>query len=305
MAHTRNLIVVCGPTGSGKTDLGVALAARLGTVVLSADSRQVYRGMAIGTAQPDAAQLAAVKHYMVANHDIGEHYTCGHYEREALDLLETLFEAYGTVVAVGGSGLYINALCHGMDKLPEADHALRQQLEAAWAQDPAGLLDELRQSDPAYYEKVDRANPQRVIRAIEVCRLSGTPYSALRSHTYKKRDFNILKIGIDFPREELYRRIDLRVERMKEAGLEAEARALYPYRAYNALRTVGYRELFDYFDGTATLGDAVDMIKRNSRRYAKRQMTWFTKDDAIHWFAPGREENIFSLVEGFLRGEHV
>ncbi|MDR2885688.1 MAG: tRNA (adenosine(37)-N6)-dimethylallyltransferase MiaA [Rikenellaceae bacterium] len=299
---TKTLVVVCGPTGSGKTDLGVALAQQLDTVVLSADSRQLYRGMAIGTAQPDAAQLAAVPHYMVANHEVTEHFTAGDYEREALEVLEQLFAEHDVVVAVGGSGLYIDALCHGLDALPDPDPTLRAELETKWRSGAADeLLARLQQLDPAYYAQVDRANPNRVIRALEVCLTSGVPYSTLRSGERKQRDFKVLKIGVTWPREELYDRINCRVDLMMAAGLNAEARALYTQRNLNALQTVGYRELFEYFDGTITLDRAVELIKQNSRRYAKRQMTWFSKDKDVLWFHPQQDiDAIRALVTEFL-----
>lgn len=292
------LVVIAGPTGSGKTDVGVELALRLGAPVISTDSRQVFRGMAIGTAQPSAVQQAAVRHYFIADREVSDPYNAGRFEAEALALLDTLFRTHAWVVAVGGSGLYIDALCRGFDALPPTEPTLRARLEARLRDEGLdALLEELRRLDPVYYETVDRNNPSRVLRAVEVCLQTGRPYSGQRSGEPKERPFRIVKIGIETPRDELYERIDRRVDRMLAEGLEAEARALYPLRGCNALMTVGYRELFDYFDGTISREEAVRLIKRNSRRYAKRQMTWFRKDVDMKWF--GRDE--INSIENFCK----
>ncbi|MBP3356607.1 MAG: tRNA (adenosine(37)-N6)-dimethylallyltransferase MiaA [Rikenellaceae bacterium] len=281
------LIVIVGATGSGKTDLSIALANRFRAPILSTDSRQVFRGMPIGTAQPTAEQLAAAEHHFIATLDIDQPFSCGMFESQALELLDRLFLTHRYAVAVGGSGLYVRALCEGMDELPEADEALRARLRQRLEQQglPA-LCDELQRLDPIYHATVDLDNPARVMRALEVCLLSGRPYSSLRLARTAKRPFRIVKIGIDIPREVLYGRIDRRVDAMMAAGLEAEARRLYPYRHLNSLQTVGYKELFDYFDGLTSREQAVELIKRNSRRYAKRQLTWFRRDKQIAWFAP-------------------
>lgn len=281
------LIVIVGATGSGKTDLSIALANRFRAPILSTDSRQVFRGMPIGTAQPTAEQLAAAEHHFIATLDIDQPFSCGMFESQALELLDRLFLTHRYAVAVGGSGLYVRALCEGMDELPEADEALRARLRQRLEQQglPA-LCDELQRLDPIYHATVDLDNPARVMRALEVCLLSGRPYSSLRLARTAKRPFRIVKIGIDMPREVLYGRIDRRVDAMMAAGLEAEARRLYPYRHLNSLQTVGYKELFDYFDGLTSREQAVELIKRNSRRYAKRQLTWFRRDKQIAWFAP-------------------
>lgn len=293
------LVVVLGPTGVGKTDLGIEVARVLEAPILNADSRQLYAGMSIGTAQPDPQQQAAVSHYLFATHNPAEHYSSGDYEKEALELLHQLFVRHRYVVAVGGSGLYIDALCRGLDALPQADPGLRAQLMARLQQEGlASLSETLRLLDPVYYEQVDRSNPARVLRAVEVCMAAGSPYSELRSGARAEREFDILKIGVTLPREELYRRIDLRVDRMMEAGLEAEARRLYPLRDCNALRTVGYRELFSWFDGEITREQAVELIKRNTRRYAKRQVTWFKRDAQVVWFSPGESARAVAYVLG-------
>lgn len=295
---TKRLLVVVGPTGSGKTDLSIRLALHYGAPILSTDSRQVYRGMAVGTAQPSAEQLKAVEHHFIASHDIKDNLNCGEYEVQALARLEELFAVHDCVVAVGGSGLYVRALCEGMDDLPRADEALRGRLsERLAAEGVESLAEELKKRDSAYYEAVDRNNPARVLRALEVCLQTGRPYSEQRSGMRRKRPFEIRKIGIDLPREVLYERIDRRVDAMLADGLEAEARALYPCRGLNALRTVGYSELFDYFEGRTTREEAVELIKRNSRRYAKRQLTWFRRDPEIRWFAPDDDAAVIRYLD--------
>ena len=273
---TKRLVVIVGPTGSGKTDLSIRIALHYGAPILSTDSRQMYRGLPIGTAQPTADQLQAVEHHFIASHDLADNLSCGEYETQALACLERLFAGHDCVVAVGGSGLYVKALCEGMDDLPQADENLR-----------------CRPLDPDYYAVVDRSNPARVVRALEVCLQTGLPYSRLRTGRRRKRDFDIVKVGIDMPREELYGRIGLSLP----AGLEAEARAVYPYRGLNALQTVGYREFFDYFDGRISYDRAVELIKRNSRRYAKRQLTWFRRDPEIRWFGPGQTGTIINYID--------
>lgn len=281
---TKRLIVIVGPTGSGKTSLSIDIARHMGAPIISTDSRQLYRGMAIGTAQPTSEELAKAEHHLIACHEIEDEYNCGSYEKEALETLEMLFSQHDNVVAVGGSGLYIKALCEGLDPLPEVSDQLRANLrEELKNEGLEPLLAKLKELDPTFYEVVDQANPSRILRALEVTIASGKPYSELRSGAVAKRNFDIIKIGIDMNRERLYQRINKRVDMMIQAGLEAEAQTLYPHRALNSLQTVGYREMFDYFDGTITREQAIELIKRNSRRYAKRQMTWFRRDDDIHW----------------------
>ena len=266
---TKSLIVIVGPTGSGKTDLSIAVAEHFSAPIISTDSRQFYRGIPIGTAQPDEEQLRRVEHHFIASHDLTDDFNCGAYEVAALKRLEELFERHDVVVAVGGSGLYIKALCEGMDDMPEADAEVRQRLaERLEKEGLEALVEELRERDADFYEIVDKKNPARVLRALEVCITTGQPYSSLRSGEKREREFNIVKIGTDMPREVLYERIDKRVDIMVEQGLEQEARAVYPQRALNSLQTVGYREMFDYFDGTIGRDEAIELIKRNSRRYA-------------------------------------
>ena len=294
----KRLIVIVGATGSGKTDLSISVAEHFAAPIISTDSRQFYRGMAIGTAQPSREQMARVEHHRVDCLDVSEEFNCGAYERVALERLAELFEKHDTVVAVGGSGLYIKALCEGMDDLPDAEPALREELLRRLETEGLGsLVEQLRELDEEYYNEVDRCNPQRVLRAVEVCLTTGQPYSSLRKGGAKKRDFEIVKVGIDYPREELYERINRRVDMMMEAGLEAEARTMLPHRHLNALQTVGFSELFDYFDGTISKEEAVELIKRNSRRYAKRQMTWFRRDKEIKWFVKPTPEEVIEFIK--------
>lgn len=293
----KRLLVVVGPTSSGKTDLSIRLALHYGAPILSTDSRQVYRGMPIGTAQPSVDQLQAVEHHFIASHDLTDNLNCGEYEVQALARLEELFADHDWVVAVGGSGLYVRALCEGMDDLPQADEPLRRELVHRLAEEGLGALaEELRELDPEYCRTADLNNPARVMRALEVCLQTHIPYSRQRTGERRPRPFEIVKIGIDLPRDVLYDRINRRVDRMLADGLEAEARALYPYRELNALKTVGYREFFDYFDGRIGYDEAVELIKRNSRRYAKRQLTWFRRDSEIRWFAPDDDAAIIAYV---------
>ena len=291
------LIVVVGPTGSGKSALAVTLAQHYCAPIISTDSRQLFRGMAIGTAQPTAEELAAAKHYFIADREVEDDFNCGRYEVEALELLDTLFAENDYVVAVGGSGLYIQALCDGMDNLPEADDTIREQLKVRLENDGLEVLaEELRRLDPVYAEEVDICNPARVMRALEVCITTGRPYSEQRSGSRAERPFNIVKVGTDMPREELYDRINRRVDMMVADGLIEEARAMYPKRHLNALQTVGYREIFDHFDGKCTLEESIELVKRNSRRYAKRQMTWFRRDERVGWFSPKDIDKIVEFI---------
>ena len=291
------MVVVVGPTGSGKSALAVKLATHLNAPIISTDSRQVFRGMPIGTAQPTAEELATAKHYFIADREVEDEFNCGKYEDEALALLDKLFKDNEYVVAVGGSGLYVQALCEGMDDLPDADPALRDSLKQRLESEGLeNLVAELRTLDPTYAEEVDVCNPARVMRALEVCLTTGRPYSEQRKGVTAERPFNIIKIGTDMPRDVLYDRINRRVDMMVEEGLEAEARTMYPQRHLNALQTVGYRERFEDFDGNCTFEEAVELVKRNSRRYAKRQLTWCRRDEQTAWFNPSDIEAILAHI---------
>lgn len=295
----RRLIVVVGATASGKTDLSIVLARRYNAPIISTDSRQVYRGLPIGTAYPSDEQLKSVEHHFIGELDLTQEFNCGEYERQALERLGELFAEHDTVVAVGGSGLYVRALCEGIDDLPDVDKSLREQLMIRLATEGVeSLSEELHRLDPEYYEQVDKCNPARVVRALEVCLSTGEKYSSLRKGAKKERDFEIVKIGVDMSRDVLYERINRRVDIMMEAGLEREARAVLPYRNCNSLRTVGYSEMFDFFDGKTTRDEAVELIKRNTRRYAKRQMTWFRRDADIRWFEPSQTDKIIEYIDG-------
>lgn len=278
------LRIILGPTAVGKTDYAIAEALRVGSPVVSCDSRQLYRELRIGVARPDDAQLAAVPHYFIADRSISEPCSAGAYELEALQLLEKLFRDHETVVMAGGSGLYIDALCNGLDDFPDADPELRAQLsERLRTEGVAALRADLRVLDPETYATIDPANGQRIVRALEVTIATGRKYSSFKTHPAKERPFTIVKTGLKRPRPELYARIDARVDRMMEEGLLEEARALLPNRSLPALNTVGYKELFDYFDGRYDLAEAVRLIKRNTRHYAKKQLTWWARDPSIHW----------------------
>lgn len=280
--HTLHIIL--GPTGVGKTDYALALARQVGSPVVSCDSRQVFREMRIGTARPTDAQLAEVPHYFIADRSVTEPFTAGQFEVEALALLDRLFQDHETVVMAGGSGLYIDALCNGLDDFPPADPELREQLSARLRQEGvAALRAELRLLDPESYAALDPANGQRIVRALEVTIATGRKFSSFKTHANKERPFAIEKTGLTRPRAELYARIDARVDAMMAEGLLDEARALLPHRALPALNTVGYKELFDYFDGKYDLAEAVRLIKRNTRHYAKKQLTWWGRDASIRW----------------------
>ncbi len=299
--NSKRLIVIVGATGSGKTDLSIRLARHYHAPILSTDSRQLYKGMPIGTAQPTEEQLREAEHHFIACLDVEQEFNCGQFEQQALELLKRLFADHDTVVAVGGSGLYIRALCEGMDDLPTGDPEIRRSLsEKLQREGLAALCEELKQRDPRYYEQVDRSNPARVLRALEVCRQTGRPYSEQRTGERRSRDFRIIKIGTEMERATLYERINRRVDQMIDEGLEQETRALYPKKELNALQTVGYKELFGYLDGAWSREEAIELIKRNTRRYAKRQLTWFRRDPEIFWAAPDKTDKIIAYIDSCL-----
>jgi tRNA dimethylallyltransferase len=293
----NKLIVIIGPSASGKTALAIEMAKWLGTEIISADSRQVFREMNIGTAKPSIEQLKAVRHHLIGNVSITEKYNAGRFEKDALACLSAIFKYNQYALLVGGSGLYINALCHGLDELPDSDPEIRDSLVRRFRLHGIEFLqDALKKADPEYYTNVDLANPNRLIRALEVFEITGMPYSAFRKGVQVKRDFDILKLGLAVPRDKLISRINERTDKMMQDGLLEEVKSLLPFRSSNALNTVGYKELFDYLDGKYSLEEAVEKIKINTRRYAKRQMTWFRRDQEIVWFDPENEDGIKNLM---------
>ena len=280
----KTLVVLTGPTGVGKTELSLSLAERLGSPIVNADSRQIYRELPIGTAAPTAAEQARVPHLFVGTKSLTEDYNAGEYEREALAALEELFQTRDKVLMVGGAMLYIDAVCNGLDDIPAVPKDLREQLQRQLETNGlVWLQEQVRQADPKYFAEADTQNPQRLLHALEVSMTSGQPYSAFRSGAKKERPFRVVKIALNRPRDILYSRINARVEQMLEQGLLDEVRAVEPLRHLNALNTVGYKEMFRYLDGEWTLEQAADMIRQNSRHYAKRQLTWFRADPDIHW----------------------
>ncbi len=297
MAGQKTLIVVLGPTASGKTGVALSLAKALRTEIISADSRQFYREIPIGTAAPTPEQLKTVPHHFVGHLSLNDAYNVSRFEQDVLALLEEMFRKYDKMVMAGGSGLYIDAVCKGIDALPDPDMALRMELQEQWKkQGLTGLQRRLEMLDPEYYQVVDRQNPKRLMRAIEVCLQTGKTYSELRLNRPQPRDFKILKIGLNLPREILFERINRRVETMLSQGWQDEARRVYPYRHTNALNTVGYKELFAFFEGKMSYDQAVEKIKTNTRRYAKRQLTWFKKDKDIRWFPPEETSEIIEYI---------
>lgn len=297
----KTLLVLLGPTGVGKTELSIQIARKINSPIISADSRQLYKELIIGTAAPTRQQLLQVKHYMVGTLALTDYYSASQYEEDVLALLAELYQTHSTAVLTGGSMMYIDAICKGIDEMPTVTPEIRQTI---WEQyDRHGLepiLAELKEKDPRHYEEVDRNNYKRVIHAVEICRMTNHPYSSFRTHTCKERPFRIIKIGLTRPREELYQRINERVDKMICDGLVDEAHRFYPYRQLNALNTVGYKELFLYFDGEYPLEHAIEKIKRNSRIYARKQMTWFKRDKETHWFHPEDKDGIYNTLSSFL-----
>lgn len=285
MAPRKKLIILLGPTAVGKTDLSLSLAREYDSPIISCDSRQLYKEMTIGTAVPSAEQLAAVQHYFIQDHSIFELYTAGKYELEALALIEKLFsQGHDNLVMTGGSGFYIDAVCNGLDDFPPADLALREELTTRLVHEGVeSLRMELKHLDPLSYAQIDIANGQRVVRALEVCLMTGRPFSSFKTNPDKKRPFDIEKRGLTRPREELYERINQRVLQMVEDGLMDEVRELYPHRHLTALQTVGYKELFPVLEGEYSLERGIELVQRNTRHYAKRQMTWWGRDASIRW----------------------
>jgi len=293
----KTLIIITGPTGIGKTDLSIELAQMLDTYIISSDSRQIYKELKIGVARPSDEDLKKVRHFMIANKSIYDYYSAGKYELEALDILKDIFQRKNTALLVGGSGMYIDAVCKGIDALPDAEPEIRKQLTEKYKNEGIeSLRFDLKRLDPEHYEVVDLNNPKRLLRAVEVCIQTGKTYTSFLSNPDKKRDFNILKIGLERDRKELYDRINKRVDLMIDEGLQEEAMQFLKDKDLNSLNTVGYKELFPYFEGKYDLKEAVRLIKRNSRRYAKRQITWFKRDKDYVWFHPDDKQAIFAFI---------
>ncbi|OFX83133.1 MAG: tRNA (adenosine(37)-N6)-dimethylallyltransferase MiaA [Bacteroidetes bacterium GWF2_33_16] len=294
----KTLIVIIGPTGIGKTDLSIDIAQRLNTEIISCDSRQIYKELKIGTAIPSEEQLQMVKHHFLGNKSIHDYYNASMFEVEVLELLDNLYLKYNNVIMTGGSGLYIDAVCNGIDDLPNIDQELRDELITRLkVEGIESMRMQLKMLDPDYYKLADIKNPKRILKALEVTLQTGKPYSTFLTYSKRERDFKIVKIGLRRDRDELYERINQRVDKMIEDGLVDEARGFYKDRHLNSLNTVGYKELFDYFDGTINLEKAIELIQRNSRHYAKRQISWFGRDKEIHWFDPDNKAEILKFIK--------
>lgn len=293
----KTLIVILGPTGVGKTDLSLYLAKTYKTVILSADSRQIYKNIPIGTAVPSVKERKMIPHYFVEKLDLEEYYSASQFEQDVLKSLDTVFQEQDIAVLAGGSMMYIDAVCQGIDDIPTVDEELRKELKDRYdAEGIEPIKEQLRLLDPVFYRQVDLDNHKRVIHAVEICLMAGKPYSSLRTNTKKERPFRIIKIGLTRDRDELYGRINARVDQMIEQGLLEEARKVYPLRHLNSLNTVGYKELFQHFDGETDLEFAVDKIKQNTRIYSRKQMTWFKRDKEIKWFQPEEKNKIVSYI---------
>ena len=303
----KTLLLIVGPTGVGKTELALRVAERFGSPIVSCDSRQIFREIPIGTAAPTALEQQRVKHYFIGTRSIEDEYNAGQYERDALELLHTLFAEHDVVVMTGGSMLYADAVCKGLDDLPSVPPFVRADVQREYETNGLPWLQaEVQRLDPDYWMEVDHQNPARLAHCVEICRVTGKPYSALRSHTAKERPFRIVKIGLARPRAELYARIDERVKQMMANGLLEEVKAVYPKRALNSLQTVGYKELFAYLDGEYGLDRAIELIQQNSRHYAKRQLTWFRRDNEIHWLnANDAYEKNSDIIDDWLRADSV
>ena len=293
----KSLIVLVGPTGVGKTETSLALAEHFHAPILNADSRQIYKGMTVGTAAPTLEERARAEHHFVQFLNPGDYYSAAQFEMDAMALLEDLFQKHDYVLLSGGSMMYIDAVCHGIDDIPTVDDVTRKtMLERYEKEGLEPLVQELRVLDPEYYQIVDLKNPKRVIHALEICYMTGKTYSSFRTNTKKQRPFHIVKVGLRREREVLYDRINRRVTKMIQEGLEEEVKALLPFRNTNSLNTVGYKEMFAYFDGKMSLEEAADKIRQNSRIYSRKQMTWFKRDNQIKWFEPEQLDDIIAYI---------
>ncbi|HEY3373279.1 MAG TPA: tRNA (adenosine(37)-N6)-dimethylallyltransferase MiaA [Prolixibacteraceae bacterium] len=298
----NTLIVILGPTGVGKSAISIDLAKFYSTDIISADSRQLFRELTIGTAVPSPGELQAVDHHFIQSRSIHHYYNVSEYETEAIERINELFKTKNPLILTGGSMLYIDTICKGIDEIPTVTPEIRQEV-MDWHREHGleALQQRLLALDPEYYAIADLQNSKRLLHAVEVCQMTGQTFTSFRTNTVRERPFRILKIGINQQRELLYHRINQRVDQMMEAGLLEEARSVYPYKDLNSLNTVGYKELFSYFDGTCTLDEAVDLIKRSSRKYARKQLTWFRRDHNIHWFEPDQVEQIIAFTQAQLK----
>lgn len=297
MSSDKTLIVITGPTAVGKTALCLDIAQHFGIPIINADSRQIYKELKIGTASPTNEQLSKVKHYFVGSLSLNDYYSASLFEQQTLEILEREFSTSNYALMAGGSMMYIDAVCNGIDDIPTVDGNTREALKARLSSEGLEILvQELKELDPEYYEIVDKQNPRRVVHGLEICLMTGKTYTSFRKREKKQRPFRIVKIGLNREREELYNRINQRVDQMMAEGLLEEAKSLYPMRQMNALNTVGYKEMFAYLDGTWTLEEAVERIKGNTRRYARKQLTWYKKDEQIKWFHPDDKEKIISYI---------
>jgi len=295
---SKTLIVLLGPTGVGKTDLSIRIARHFNTEITSSDSRQVYREMRIGTAVPEKEQLEVVKHHFIHSHSIHDYFSSWECEQKTLALLNEKFKEKDQMLMVGGSMMYIDAVCNGIDLIPTISPELRKEVCDRYEKNGLEAMQaELKELDPIFYDQVDLQNAKRVIHAVEVCLMSGKPYSSLRTNKAKERNFNIIKIGLNRDRTELYNRINQRVDMMIADGQIEEARDLFEFKDLNSLNTVGYKELFEHFKGNISLDKAIELIKRNSRHYAKRQLSWFRRDEKIKWFHPDQEDEIIAYLD--------
>ena len=293
----KKLIVLTGPTAVGKTAVSLDIAKHFGIPVINADSRQIFKELRIGTARPTEAEMEEVKHYFVGTLGIEDYYSASLYEQQVLELLDKEFQSHDYALLSGGSMMYIDAVCDGIDDIPTIDDNTRALMKQRLKDEGLeALVEELKRLDPEYYEIVDRQNPRRVVHALEICVMTGQTYTSFRKRSKKERPFRIIKIGLDRPREELYNRINARVDQMMNDGLLDEVKALYPKKDLNALNTVGYKELFDYLDGRWPLEEAVERIKGNTRRYARKQLTWYKKDEQIRWFHPDDKQAIINYI---------
>jgi len=298
---SKTLVIILGPTAIGKTALSIQVAQHFNTEIISADSRQIYKELQIGTAIPTSQELHTVKHNLIQNHSIHEYYNASHFEAEALEIINNLFSEKDSVVMTGGSMLYIDVVCHGIDDLPTIDHEIRSKISLKFESEGIeSLRRELKKIDPEYYQECDLKNHKRIMHALEIFYMTGRKYSSFRINTKKERNFNILKIGLNTAREKVHERINKRVDQMIEQGLVEEARSVYPFKNLNSLNTVGYKEIFDYFDNKISKEEAIELIKRNTRRYARRQLTWFHKDPDIVWFEPNENERVIDFLDNKL-----